>query len=485
MNAKWGEGAGASDGLPHDDATRASASRSGSMRSNRPAQGSDGRPPALSVSGAMNIAKSLLSQHAFRIEGEISDLSDKPGYKAVYFTIKDPDASLPCMMWKNRHAASGLQLRVGMKVLVTGKFTIFAPKGRMNFDVSQIALAGEGDLRAQVARLAERLEAEGLMAPARKRPLPRFPERIGLVTSPRGAAVHDVLRTLRRHYPQGKVLLAGVPVEGKGAPAGIIAGMDAVVAAGAQVVLVVRGGGSFEDLMPFNDESLARAIAACPVPVVTGIGHEPDNSIADMVSDLRASTPTGAAKEAVPDNDELAAALDRARGRMGSAMEARLVRDAERLGSLSSRAMFRDPLLLFSNDLQLLDVYHAGLERSLRMALDGAADRLGQLARRLATAGGASTERSRDRVLESQRQLMGIGARLTQRYESELRLAAAQLNDFSPVKTLARGWSIAQDATGAVVKSVDQAPPGSEVTVTVSDGVLFAHVMETKKAANE
>lgn len=199
-------------------------------------------------------------------------MNDKPGYKAVYFTVKDEKASLPCMMWMNRYQASGVALSVGALVELTGRFSLYAAKGRMNFDVFSVSLAGEGQLRLQVANLARELEAMGLMDPARKRPLPAYPETIGLVTSPRGAAVHDVLRTLRRRYPLARILFAGVPVEGPGAADGCVDGLAKVVFAGAEVVLLVRGGGSFEDLMPFNDRRLARTIAACPVPVVTGIG---------------------------------------------------------------------------------------------------------------------------------------------------------------------------------------------------------------------
>ena len=242
--------------------------------------------PALSVSAAMGLAKNALEEVVVRLVGEVSEVSAKPGYKAVYFTVKDEKASLPCMMWMNRYQASGVALSVGALVELTGRFSLYAAKGRMNFDVFSVSLAGEGQLRLQVANLARELEAMGLMDPARKRPLPAYPETIGLVTSPRGAAVHDVLRTLRRRYPLARILFAGVPVEGPGAADGLVDGLAKVVFAGAEVVLLVRGGGSFEDLMPFNDRRLARTIAACPVPVVTGIGHEPDTSIADMVADL-------------------------------------------------------------------------------------------------------------------------------------------------------------------------------------------------------
>ena len=253
----------------------------------------------------MALAKRSLESVTVRMLGEVSEVSIKAGYKAAYFTVKDSSASLPCMMWNNRYRASGMQLVVGQLVQMTGRFTLYAAKGRMNFDVFSIALAGEGDLRLRVANIARKLQAEGLTDPARKRQLPALPERIGLVTSPRSAAVHDVLRTLRRRFPVARVLVAGVPVEGATAAAGIVEGLRCVVSSGAQVVLVVRGGGSFEDLMPFNDEALARSIAACPVPVVTGIGHEVDTTIADMVSDLRASTPTAAAEAVSPSQESL------------------------------------------------------------------------------------------------------------------------------------------------------------------------------------
>lgn len=280
--------------------------------------------PALSVSAAMGLAKNALEEVVVRLVGEVSEVNDKPGYKAVYFTVKDEKASLPCMMWMNRYQASGVALSVGALVELTGRFSLYAAKGRMNFDVFSVSLAGEGQLRLQVANLARELEAMGLMDPARKRPLPAYPETIGLVTSPRGAAVHDVLRTLRRRYPLARILFAGVPVEGPGAADGLVDGLAKVVFAGAEVVLLVRGGGSFEDLMPFNDRRLARTIAACPVPVVTGIGHEPDTSIADMVADVRASTPTAAAEAVAPAQSEIAARLQGLGAAMGHAESRRL-----------------------------------------------------------------------------------------------------------------------------------------------------------------
>lgn len=443
---------------------------------------SGGEKEALSVSAAITIAKSLLQQHAFRITGEVSELSDKPGYKAVYFTIKDNDATLSCLMWKNRYAQAGVPLRIGAKVVVTGKFTIFAPKGRMNFEVSSLSLAGDGDLRAQVAALAEKLRQERLMDTARKRPLVIYPQRIGLVTSPRGAAVHDVLRTLRRRFPAAKILLAGVPVEGKQASLNMIEALHTVVAAGAEEVLVVRGGGSFEDLMPFNDEALARAIAQCPVPVITGIGHEPDTSIADMVADYRASTPTAAAEAVSPHQRDVALLLDEDARRMKSVMMARLNRSDEYLNQIAARPVFRDPLSLFATDFQMLDVLQMSLDRSLGRYLPVQIQNLNQLSHALNQAELALLHRYRDSLVSLQTVLEKVGTKSLEPRVSEVALMAARLHDLSPLKTLARGWSIAHNEDGVVVQSITQVKPGDRLSVRVKDGLIDTNVISTDTA---
>lgn len=449
---------------------------------------------ALSVSAAMALAKGALEGVTVRLVGEVSELSAKPGYKAVYFTVKDASASLPCMMWNNRYQAAGIELRVGALVELTGRFTLYAAKGRMNFDVFSAALAGEGNLRLKVADLARRLAAEGLTEPSRKRPLPTLPQVIGLVTSPRGAAVHDVLRTLRRRYPLARVVLAGVPVEGTGAPAALIEGMQRVVMGGAEVVLLVRGGGSFEDLMPFNDEGLARAIAAMPVPVVTGIGHEPDTSIADMVADVRASTPTAAAEAVAPDRAALAALLDARARALASSVGRRLERTRLLLDRMALRPLFSEPERLLAADAQALDDLSARLAQALpdalsadRRELAALRDALARLlpaavaphARRafdaasaLTRLGPALAERPAQRVFALLGRLAYQGDALPRRFRAELAMAAARLEDLSPLAVLARGFSIARDGSGAVVRSVADVSPGDVLAVTVSDGRL-------------
>lgn len=414
---------------------------------------------ALTVSAAMALAKNSLEAVTVKIIGEVSEVSVKAGYKAAYFTVKDSGAALPCMMWNNRYRASGVVLAVGQLIEISGRFTLYAAKGRMNFDVFSLSLAGEGDLRLEVANIAKKLQAEGLTDPGRKRTLPLFPERIGLVTSPRSAAVHDVLRTLRRRFPVATVCLAGVPVEGANAPQGIIEGLRCVVAAGSQVVLVVRGGGSFEDLMPFNDEALARAIAACPVPVVTGIGHEVDTSIADMVSDVRASTPTAAAEAVSPSTESLESLFSSRAGSLRTAVGRRIEMLGASVDSLSKRPLFVDPLSLFVSDAQALDIATERLMRALP----------------------ASMQRERTRLDTARERLCALGPRTLDRQKAVLATAASRLEDLSPLGTIARGYSIARNDEGQIVKSINQAPAGSSITVSVSDGVLACEVTSVEE----
>lgn len=462
----------------------------------------DNQRKALSVSAAVNIAKSIISEHTFHIVGEVSELNQKPGYKAVYFTIKDESASLPCLMWISRYKSAGVPLRLGARVEVVGRFTIFAPKGRMNFDVSSLRLAGEGDLRAQVAQLALKLRDEGLMDAARKRSVVPYPQRIGLVTSPRGAAVHDVLRTLRRRYPLATILFAGVPVEGKQAAQGLIQGLQTVIQAGAEEVLLVRGGGSFEDLMPFNDEALARFIASSPVPIITGIGHEPDTSIADMVADLRASTPTAAAEAVSPSREDLFATLDALAQRMTAVFTHRISRSINYVQAYESRPIFRDPNYLFSNDLQLTDHYQTRLEQS--MARFGTADatNLEQMQLRLRRAIPQSIE-DKKRALTQASDLLNttLAGQLTARthalsltllaltqtgktlldpYKQCAALVTSRLQDLSPLAALERGWSITKDEHGGVVRSIDQVNEGGALSVQVTDGIIDCTVNDTR-----
>lgn len=485
------------------------------------------RSDLLSVTEVTNKANAILKNHTFHVMGEVSELSDKPGYKAVYFTVKDEGAVMTCLMWKNRYQASGVKLFIGAKVELTGKFSIFARSGKMDFNVYGIKLAGEGALRQQVAQLAEKLRAEGLMDQARKRPIPRIPLTVGIVTSPNGAVVHDALRTFRRRFPMARMVVAGVAVEGAAAAHDMTEALQLVCDAGVEVVLLLRGGGSFESFMPFNDEGLARAIAACPVPVVTGIGHEPDTTIADMVSDYRASTPTQAALAVSPDSVELQNLIATLFARMDKTLVSRLNRSVEYLDAMASRPVLRDPATMYEADARTLDMYQDRMERAAAQQVSGCADSLSQLEARLGRVGPriALSQQERldayaqrlqaglPRVLQSAEgeftrlsqalrtrgetmlaqpkhqvqlgaeSLSRLGKTLLDPFYSEAAVAAARLNDLSPLHILERGWSIARTEQGAVLRSVSDVKPNDMVELQLIDGALSCRV--EKEAVSE
>jgi exodeoxyribonuclease VII large subunit len=410
---------------------------------------------SLTVTEAMGAAKRALEGVRVRVLGEVSEFNDKPGYKAAYFTVSDGGAAMPCLMWRDAYEASGVELRCGMLVELTGGFSAYVPKGRMQFQVRALAPAGEGNLRLQVAALARKLEAEGLMRPERKRGLPEFPQRIALVTSPRGKAVHDVIRTLRRRYPLAELLIAGVAVEGDGAPDAIVQGLERASDCGADVILLVRGGGSYEDLMPFNAEAVARAVVACPVPVVTGIGHEPDTSIADMVADLRASTPTAAAEAVTPSHEQLALTLAREHRALAAALQNRVKSAAHQVMRLAERPVMRDPHAVLGPVTQAIDMAAMRLARAIPERLARDAQRVAYSKERLLRAGPV--------IIESARAAMSVGA--------------ARLEDLSPLGILTRGYAVCYAGDGAtVVKSVRDVDTGDGIVVRLRDGSIGASV---------
>ena len=430
----------------------------------------------LSVSAALNRAQKALQDLPLVIEGEVSEVNNKPGYKAVYFTVKDQNSCLPCMMWRNKYAASGVQLKVGSLVRMRGKLSIYAPKGRMSFDVSNLYLSGEGELRLKIAMLARKLRDEGLTDPARKRPLPEYPEVIGLVTSPRGDAVHDVLRTLRRRYPAARVVFSGVPVEGVGAPQNVITGLKALVEAGAEVCLVVRGGGSLEDLMPFNDEALARAIASCPVPVVTGIGHEPDTTIADLVADFRASTPTGAAQAVSPGEGALDELLEQSMKTLSARMMQELSTCKLRLQAKAERPCFTDSTTLLSQEMMGLDLASMRLNHAIPANVRRDDEVLSRYGEKLLLWPQKELE-AKSRVIQHASELLNRSETVvSQQFEGSLSRAAALLNSLSPLAVLGRGYAITYGPQGNVIKNAQELSAGDNITVALHKGKLNCSV---------
>ena len=387
------------------------------------------------------------------VRGELSNYKVYPSGHH-YFTLKDAQSAIRCVMF--RYAAGRLRFRPesGMGVVVYGRVSVYPRDGAYQLYAEAIVPEGSGDLQAAYEQLKARLEREGLFDRAHKKPIPRYPERIAVVTSSAGAAVHDIIRVLRRRWPIAEVILLPVRVQGEEAPPEIAAAIRWASANRiADTLITGRGGGSIEDLWAFNDERVARAIYDCEIPVISAVGHEPDVTIADFVADLRAATPSNAAELAAPDMDELLQAIDSARARLERAVAKKTAKCREALTSLASRRVIQSP---------------TGFIEQRRMSLEA-------LRARLEAAGGfTAAPRAR---------LERLGARLDSSLDASmaakkgeyLRLAA-KLDALSPLKVLARGYSIAMDGAGRAVKDAGELNKGDRLTLRLHSGSVGCRV---------
>lgn len=434
----------------------------------------------ISVSDALGFAKAAVeNMPVMLVSGEVTGFRGPARTGHCYFQIKDESCAMDAIVWRGIYQASGIELRDGMQVLIAGRFQIYAATGRLSFVAKSLQVSGEGMLRQQVAALARRLEAEGLMDPARKRKIPTFCTRVAVVTSPTGSVIDDVKRTLARRNPLVEVLVSGCAVQGEGAEAQIIRALARAAAARPEAILLVRGGGSYEDLMTFNDERLARAVAACPVPVVTGIGHEPDTCICDMVADRRCSTPTAAAESVAPAFDEILRSFHDRERRLAHAMGQRLSLKRGELDGLGARGdlAMGATLARLSAGVDALAAH-----RCLQDPLAPLKDRTEQLelsAQRLHDAAPRSLARharETDRLAE---RIAGVGPRMLRPFEATVGHSAAQLDALSPLKVLGRGYAIMRDGEGHVVSRADALRVGDEVTVLLGSGGANATVTGT------
>ncbi len=367
--------------------------------------------------------------------GEVSNYS-RASSGHVYFTLKDAGAQLSCVIWRSRARDLRFTPRPGDEVVAHGYIGLYEQSGRYQLYVDDLRPAGRGSLYQEFERLKARLEAEGLFDPQRKRPLPSFPHCIGVVTSPTAAALRDVLQVLGRRYPLAKVILAPTLVQGEAAPPQIVAALAALnKREDVEVILVVRGGGSLEDLWAFNDEQVARAIAASRLPVVSGVGHETDFTLADFAADVRAPTPSAAAEIVSPDRVDLRAALSQLRGRLAQAMTAK-ISTAQAQTQQLHRA-----LSLLSPERQL-----AGRRQQVDDLLSRA-DRA--IAHRLASA---------------RQKCAGLSARL---------------DALNPDAVLSRGYAIVYEtASGQLLSSARQTAKGTLVRIRWYDGQRTAEILE-------
>lgn len=377
----------------------------------------------------------LLAQVAVR--GEISNYKQYPSGHH-YFTLKDEGSALRCVMFKGNAMRLRFRPENGMKIIAMGKVSVYPRDGAYQLYCTAMTMDGVGDLYAAFEQLKKKLAAQGLFDPAHKKPLPKYPGTIGIITSSAGAAVHDMLRILRKRYPLSRVRLLPVRVQGAEAPGEIAAAIGyANHYHLADLLIVGRGGGSIEDLWAFNDEQVAYAIYHSEIPVISAVGHEPDVTISDYVADLRAATPSNAAELAVPDQDALRQSLDAMANAMASSLNRQVKAARQHLMVLSASPALQGPA--------------------------------GYLEQR-----NQSVELLKNRLVAAQNQNI---TRAKQRYIAQI----SKLEAMSPLKVLTRGYSMVQTERGEVVRSVSQVSLGERIRVRLSDGTLSATVMKKEE----
>ncbi|WP_425486459.1 exodeoxyribonuclease VII large subunit [Chiayiivirga flava] len=406
------------------------------------------------------------------VEGELSGVS-RPASGHVYFTLKDARAQVRCALFKPKSQWLKFRPADGMHVLLRARLTVYEARGDYQLIVEHMEEAGEGALLRAFEALKARLQAEGLFAAERKRPLPRFVRRLGILSSPSGAAIRDVISILRRRFPLLEVELLPVPVQGDGAAAQIVRLLQRADASGRyDVLLVTRGGGSLEDLFAFNDEALARAIVASTTPVVSAVGHEIDVSIADFAADLRAATPSAAAELLTPDAAALRALLTRRRQQLALALRRVREHAAFRVDQLQQRLTLQHPALRLQH----------GAERLLALRLRLQREAVRQLERRV-----ERTRRAGVRLSHRQPQLHALGERtaragerqraamqrLLERRRQKLLELGRALTAVSPLATLERGYAIVLDERGNVLRHADALSPGQRVQARFVDGTRW------------
>ncbi len=388
------------------------------------------------IQGKMD-ADPLLTNVAVR--GEISNYKLYPSGHH-YFSLKDENGALKCVMFKGNAFRLRFRPENGMKVIAMGKISVFPRDGAYQLYCTALTVDGIGDLHAAFEQLKKKLAAQGLFDPAHKKPLPQYPMTVGIVTSEAGAALHDMLRILKKRYPLAKVLLYPARVQGVEAPGEIAAAIRCANANNlADLLIVGRGGGSMEDLWAFNEEIVAHAIYESHIPVISAVGHEPDVTISDYVADLRAATPSNAAELAVPDQDALRQTLDATSSAMATALNRQLRSAQQHLSVLSASAALQ----------------------SLVSYIDQKANNLTHLQQRFAAA----------------------QTRFLDRKTHQFVACAAKLDALSPLKVLSRGYAMTQKPDGEVVRSVNQLSEGDTLKITMSDGTVTANVNHIKEGA--
>ncbi len=398
-----------------------------------------------SVSEANQFIKTLLEQvpqlKNIYVRGEISNYKVYPSGHH-YFTLKDAEGAMRCVMFKGQASSLRFRPENGMKVIAFGRISVFPRDGAYQLYCSELTAEGVGDLYVAFEQLKAELAQEGLFDQSHKKPLPAYPKRIAIITSPAGAAVHDMIRILRARYPLAEVKVLGVRVQGVEAPPEIVGALRyANEWDVADVIITGRGGGSIEDLWAFNDERVARAIYASRIPVISAVGHEPDVTIADFVADARASTPSNAAEIAVPDQEELYARIEMLRGRLHKVQGTRVSSLRDKVMALRQKRVLTDPMAFVADKRMLLDYTQKNLASALQSRLSGEKQHFVSL--------------------------------------------CASLDAMSPLKVLSRGYAAARKSDGGVIRSASEVSVGERIGVLLGEGSLTCTVDEIEMGGKE
>ncbi|MCF7202054.1 exodeoxyribonuclease VII large subunit [Pseudomonas oligotrophica] len=430
----------------------------------------------LSVSQLNNRARLLLEDVFAQVwvEGEISNLA-RPASGHVYFTLKDRNAQVRCALFRQNALRVRQALRDGLAVKVRGKVSLFEGRGDYQLILDSVEPAGDGALRLAFEALKDKLAAEGLFAAERKRALPAHPCRVGIVSSPTGAVIRDIVSVFRRRAPQVELTLIPTAVQGREATAQIVRALALADAQGFDALILARGGGSLEDLWCFNEEAVARAVAACRTPIVSAVGHETDVSIADFVADVRAPTPSAAAELLAPSNADLQQRLNGLRQRLLLRMHERLRREALRLDGLGRR--LRHPGERLQQQAQRIDDLEQRLLRAIDRRLCAGQERLARLETRLTARHPGRTLQLLGQRLEqlAQRLPRAMRSALATR-QQRLQGLAQTLHVVSPLATLGRGYSILLDERGRAIRRAAQTEPGQRLKARLGEGELDLRV---------
>ncbi|HCP20946.1 MAG TPA: exodeoxyribonuclease VII large subunit [Marinobacter hydrocarbonoclasticus] len=444
----------------------------------------DTRPRALTVSELNHQARHLLESSFMQVwvEGELSGFS-RPSSGHWYFSLKDQKCQIRCAMFRGANQRIRTLPREGDQIRIRGKVTLYENRGDFQIIVEHLEPAGLGALQQAFEALKARLQGEGLFDPARKKPIPATPRHIGVVTSPTGAAIHDILTVLKRRCPAIPVTLYPTAVQGQPATADIVQAIARAQQHGlADVLIIGRGGGSLEDLWCFNEEAVARAIAACPIPTVSAVGHEVDVTIADFVADLRAPTPSAAAEKISPDQQDWLRRLAEQQGRLGQSARRLLQRLHNQLGHLSAR--LRDPRRELLEKAQRMDELELRLNKAIRDRLDQQKQKTDYLIQRMS----AQSPRRTLKTVKEQTQRLEERLTLAPRHQlrqkdERLQHIAQTLHVVSPLATLGRGYAIVKDDNDRIVRKAGDLETGSQITARLGHGSVSARVTEINSSS--